>query len=532
MHFQSLIRRFSIRSRMFATIVIVLISFAVLGAAGLSGMYRIQTLSQDFVDHTFADSGRLAQIQFQLGNVRVAEREMVLQHEKPEEVQRIRKRWQESLDSAGEQIKTLTQGDDDAVVASAVALQKRLGVYEMSFDPVYEELAAGIVTSAAYGMEISGQANQEFKDVEKRLVELDQQMKKQASAALEAQHHSIERTKWLFIGAVLIAVALVVPLTLLNMFSIVKPIWQAHHVANSISSGDLSVQIDDSGQDEVSSMLRALEAMRSGLADIVLNIREASESIAIASNEIAAGNQNLSERTERAAMNVQTIGAVISELMDAVQQSAASASAANELASTSSTQAERGGEVVAQVATSMRNISEFSGKIRNIIGLIDAIAFQTNILALNAAVEAARAGDQGRGFAVVASEVRLLAQRSAQSANDIKTLIHSSVSAVDNGVRMAEEAGTAMSEIVTGAQRVGGMIGEISEASVEQSRGISGVNTTVHEIDQMTQQNAALVEESAAAAESLQEQADRLAEVVRQFKLREMSSHHPVAYLN
>jgi methyl-accepting chemotaxis protein len=210
----------------------------------------------------------------------------------------------------------------------------------------------------------------------------------------------------------------------------------------------------------------------------------------------------------------------ISELLSTVQQTAVSAQTANQLASSASGQATRGGEVVSHVVTSMHAISASGRKIGDIIGLIDSIAFQTNILALNAAVEAARAGEQGRGFAVVASEVRLLAQRSAQAANDIKGLIQASVTAVDGGVRLAEEAGTAMAEMVSGAQKVGGIIAEISTASSEQSVGIGGVNRTVHEIDQMTQQNAALVEQSAAAAASLQEQADRLANVVRQFKLR------------
>jgi methyl-accepting chemotaxis protein len=276
------------------------------------------------------------------------------------------------------------------------------------------------------------------------------------------------------------------------------------------------------GRDEVSDLLRALDTMRNSLADTIGDLRNASEAIATASQEIASGNQDLSARTERAAGNVQSMVSSISELLSTVQQTASSAQTANQLATTASGQAARGGEVVSQVVTSMHDISGSSRKIGDIIGLIDSIAFQTNILALNAAVEAARAGEQGRGFAVVASEVRLLAQRSAQAANDVKSLIQASVSAVDGGVRLAEEAGAAMKEMVSGAQRVGTLIGEISTASVEQSEGIGGVNRTVTEIDQMTQQNAALVEQSAAAAQSLQEQAERLAQVVHQFKLRDI----------
>jgi methyl-accepting chemotaxis protein len=212
-----------------------------------------------------------------------------------------------------------------------------------------------------------------------------------------------------------------------------------------------------------------------------------------------------------------------------VQQTASSAQVANQLAAAASNQATLGGEKVTHVVTSMHEISGSSRKIGDIIGLIDSIAFQTNILALNAAVEAARAGEQGRGFAVVASEVRSLAQRSATAANDIKGLIQASVTAVDGGVTLAEQAGSAMMELVGGAQKVGGIIAEISTSSTEQSMGIAEVNQTVQEIDQMTQQNAALVEQSAAAAQSLQEQATRLADVVRQFKLRSGTSSATLA---
>jgi methyl-accepting chemotaxis protein len=316
----------------------------------------------------------------------------------------------------------------------------------------------------------------------------------------------------------------VVPLTWLNMEAICKPLEQARGIAQSISQGDLSFDIQVDGKDEVSDLLRSLEAMRRSLAGTVGDLREASESIAAASSEIASGNQDLSTRTERAAANVQSMVSSITELLGTVQQTATSAQMANQLAGAASTQATLGGQKVTHVVTSMHEISAASRKIGDIIGLIDSIAFQTNILALNAAVEAARAGEQGRGFAVVASEVRSLAQRSAQAANDVKGLIQASVSAVDTGVSLAEQAGTAMQEMVGGAQKVGGIIAEISTASSEQSAGISGVNETVHEIDQMTQQNAALVEQSAAAAQSLQEQATRLADVVHQFKLRSGTS--------
>jgi methyl-accepting chemotaxis protein len=516
----SLMRRFSIRFRMLGAIAVVLFLLSLLGGAGMLGMFRIQALSQDFIDHAFADAGHLSRLQFELGKVQVAEKEMVILYEKPDAVKATHARWQTHVKNALDQTDALSQADMAGVSALSQDIKKRIGAYSAALAPVVDELVAGVVTSATVGSTKVGQANQEFVEVEKQLTQLEELVQKEAGAAVLEQEAASTRTKWLFGLAVVVTVLVVVPLTLMNMQSICNPLEQAREVAVAISKGDLSVQVQVEGKDEVSDLLRALDVMRAGLASTVRDLREASESIAASSQEIASGNQDLAMRTERAAGNVQSMGSSIAELMGTVQQTESSAQTANQLAASASGQALHGGEVVSQVVASMHAISASSSKIGDIIGLIDSIAFQTNILALNAAVEAARAGEQGRGFAVVASEVRLLAKRSAQSANDIKGLILASSGAVDSGVRLAEEAGTAMMEMVSGAQRVGAIIGEISLASTEQSEGITGVNQTVHEIDQMTQQNAALVEQSAAAAESLQEQADRLAQVVRQFKLR------------
>lgn len=520
MPLMSLMRHFSIRFRMIGAIAVVLALLAMLGGAGMWGMFRIQTLSQDFIDNAFSDAGHLSRLQFELGKVRVAEKEMVILYQNPEGVKEAHKRWSASLKNAVLQAESLEKTDADGPQNLAVLIKKRLAAYSAALEPVVEELAAGVVSDATTGNTLVGQANQEFVEVEKHLAALDDKVQSEAGAAMEDQQKASGTTKLLFGLAVAVTIVVVVPLTLMNMHSICRPLEQARTIAQAIAKGDLSVDVQAQGKDEVADLLRALESMRAGLANTVGGLRDASESIASASVEIASGNQDLSSRTERAATNVQSMVSSISELMGTVQQTASSAVTANALASTASSQALRGGEVVSQVVTSMHEISASSQKIGDIIGLIDSIAFQTNILALNAAVEAARAGEQGRGFAVVASEVRSLAQRSAQAANDIKALIQASVVAVDGGVRLAEEAGTAMREMVSGAQRVGHIIGEISSASAEQSEGIGGVNQTVHEIDQMTQQNAALVEQSAAAAESLQEQADRLAHVVRQFRLR------------
>jgi methyl-accepting chemotaxis protein len=264
---------------------------------------------------------------------------------------------------------------------------------------------------------------------------------------------------------------------------------------------------------------QALKQALGRVQQTLLQVRASAGSVTVASDEIASGNHDLSARTEQAASSLQQTASAMEQFTATVRQSADSARQANQLAASAAEVAQRGGSVVSQVVSTMDEINASSKKIADIIGVIDGIAFQTNILALNAAVEAARAGEQGRGFAVVASEVRSLAQRSAEAAKEIKGLIGTSVGKVETGSKLVANAGTTMNEIVASVQRVSDIIGEITAASAEQSDGIGQVNTAVTQLDQMTQQNAALVEQSAAAAESLKQQADRLTQVVGGFRL-------------
>jgi methyl-accepting chemotaxis protein len=328
-----------------------------------------------------------------------------------------------------------------------------------------------------------------------------------------------DKLLYALLGVLGFAAVAVWPLTLMNSASIVRPIAHAKEIAHAIAEGDLSCDIHSQGQDEAADLLRALSEMQDKLRGMVSEVRQVSDSLGTAAQEIANGNHDLSARTEQTASNLQSTASSMGQLTDTVRQSADSARTANQLASSAAEVAQRGGSVVSQVVSTMEDINNSSKKIADIISVIDGIAFQTNILALNAAVEAARAGEQGRGFAVVASEVRSLAGRSADAAKEIKALIGASVDKVETGSKLVSDAGNTMNEIVASVQRVTDIIGEITAAASEQSEGIGQVNGSINQLDQMTQQNAALVEESAAAAESLKDQAGRLASVVSAFKV-------------
>ncbi len=307
--------------------------------------------------------------------------------------------------------------------------------------------------------------------------------------------------------------------------SVTQPLHRAVSVAESVAGGDLTVRAESQARDETGQLLRALDAMGRQLRGTVDQVRRGADGIALASSEIASGNIDLSSRTEQQASALQQTAASMEQMTATVRQNADSAALADQLARSASDMAVRGGEVVGNVVSTMGGIHNSSRKIVDIIGVIDSIAFQTNILALNAAVEAARAGEQGRGFAVVASEVRTLAQRSATAAREIKALIDDSVTQVDEGNRLVEEAGKVIGDVVAGVRRVTDIVGEISAASREQTQGLEQVNQAIAQMDQVTQQNAALVEEAAAATGSLEAQSSQLVQAVSVFQLDQGHAH-------
>ncbi|WP_028996751.1 methyl-accepting chemotaxis protein [Azohydromonas australica] len=336
---------------------------------------------------------------------------------------------------------------------------------------------------------------------------------KDMAAATERQGRAV------LLGCAVLALALGSAAALLITRSITKPLTRAVETAEAVADGDLSTRVEVQGNDEAARLLQALARMNQRLSELVRQVRSGSDSIATGSREVAAGSTDLSQRTEKQAASLEETAASMEQLNVTVKHNADTAQQASQMASAASEAARKGGGVVSQVVSTMEEISASSRKIEDIIGVIDGIAFQTNILALNAAVEAARAGEQGRGFAVVAGEVRNLAQRSAGAAREIKTLIADSVSKVQTGSELVGDAGATMQDLVRQVQRVSDLLGEISSASVEQTSGITQVSQAVSQLDEVTQQNAALVEQSTAAAGSLNQQAQRLAELVRTFRL-------------
>ena len=412
------------------------------------------------------------------------------------------------------------------------AIQKQLEQELTS--PEGQQQLAKIAQARAKVLELNGQiaqARNAYRYEQAREL-LDQQMMPAVAAYNQAQTDLVrlqermrdrmieqglqKRNSALLVGG---AALLAVLLSLYVIRQITRPLDEAVQLAETIAAGDLTASLQSDRRDELGKLLQSLSAMTQRLRSVVLEVRNGVDSVSSAASQIATGNQDLSSRTEQTAANLEETASSIEELTASASQSADTARQANQLASTAVQAAERGGSVVQQVVSSMQQITSSSHKIADIISVIDGIAFQTNILALNAAVEAARAGEQGRGFAVVAGEVRALAQRSAEAAKEIKSLITASVANVDAGSSQVAEAGKSMQEIVESVRRVTDLIGEISAAVHEQHDGFAQVNQAVSNLDQMTQQNAALVEESSAAATAMNEQAQRLAQVVAVFNV-------------
>ena len=421
-------------------------------------------------------------------------------------------REREVGEQASKLVQGLPAGDERALVEKFAAAHRVMG---QNYRKAFDLFKAGGFDPVAGDVAVQGMDRDAFK-----LLDDTSERIQAAGAAVAAEADAAgQRGTRNSVMAMLLVAALGTVGGVWFARTITRPIGQALAVAQAVAQGDLRIEVQPRGRDEIGQLLVAIRDMQAGLVRVVAEVRQGSESVATASAQIAQGNNDLSARTEEQASALEQTAASMEELASTVRQNAENARQGNQLAMNASAVAADGGEVVGQVVQTMKGINESSRRIADIIQVIEAIAFQTNILALNAAVEAARAGEQGRGFAVVASEVRNLAGRSAEAAKEIKALIDTSVARVEQGSALVDKAGATMEQVVVSIRRVTDIVGEISAASAEQSAGVGQVGEAITQMDQATQQNAALVEESAAAAESLKVQAHHLVQAVAVFKL-------------
>ncbi|XHS78548.1 methyl-accepting chemotaxis protein [Burkholderiaceae bacterium UC74_6] len=514
------LRNFTIKTRLFALAFVAVLTMLLIGGDGLWSLMRSRATFSHFVDNDVDALTQLAGVRAGVGNLRRYEKDQLINMADPKAVERYSKEWNETYEKVAAGLGKIAALDVPAEIRkNAAQMTPALQEYKQGLNSVSERAAKGEFADTAAANKAMEPLKAPIRAIDKQLAELTEQIDKH-SATQVARLAEDERTIRMALIAVLVCGVLSVSaFTFFNIRSILTPLDRAVASTERMAEHDLSESIEAHGVDETAAMMRGVQAMQQSLVQVVGGVRSATDSIATASAEVALGSQDLSQRTEQAASNLQETASAMDELTASVSHNADSARQADELARTAAEVAQRGGAVVGEVVQTMGRISASSSKIADIIGTIDGIAFQTNILALNAAVEAARAGEQGRGFAVVAGEVRTLAQRSAAAAREIKELINASGENVATGAQLVERAGHTMQEIVSSIERVSGIVGEISNASREQSTGIGQIGQAIANLDQMTQSNAALVEQSAAAAHSLQQQADDLAKSVAVFKL-------------
>ncbi len=498
------------------------LALALLFAGGIFGIYRLNQAIEAFqfdVLRQVAAHKKGAEVSAHFATAIQEWKNVLLRGKDPKEMEKYWGSHNKEMEAVAEHLQELDKAVDDKspvqqhVNKLTAELKNAREGYRQAFD-AYK--AAGN-DAAAGDQAAKGKDRSAAESLQKLREELS---KEENSATDRAIEGSQVATRISLIVMALVSVASMAGALWLTR-RIVAPIGEAVSLAEKVAHGDLTTPIHATGTDEIGVLLASLQSMQDSLSKLVINVRRGSEGVATASAEIAQGNHDLSARTEQQASALEQTAASMEELGTTVRQNAESASHANQLAQSASTIAVDGGNVVSQVVETMRDINDSSRKISDIISVIDGIAFQTNILALNAAVEAARAGEQGRGFAVVASEVRSLAGRSADAAKEIKSLINASVERVEHGSTLVDKAGVTMTEVVSSIRRVTDIMGEISAASTEQSNGVAQVGEAVTHMDQATQQNAALVEQMAAAASSLKSQAQDLVHLVDEFKVND-----------
>ncbi len=518
---ETYLQNFSIRSRFYCVLVMVSLSLLVLGAWSWASAANANKHTVQLFETTSTTATDMANLREAMSRTRRWETQaMAIGASDTNNVQKLLELWDQELKNvktAGDKIVANNVGNADiaALVSNQHALME---TYAGILRPLIVQMQEAKIDGPV-AMAFAGKAEDTHKALNENTEKLIAAQQTESLASRDRVASDATAASLMRFGFIALLLVVFVPLMWLTLQSVCRPLDSAVAVARRIATGDLSQTIRVAGKDETANLLHALAAMQTSLSKVVGEVRDAADSIKIASTEVSSGNLDLSQRTEQTASNLQRTSSSMTDLTNAVHQSAAAAKQANLMATSAAQAAAEGGAVVAQVVSTMNDINISSQKIAAIIAVIDGIAFQTNILALNAAVEAARAGEQGRGFAVVAGEVRGLASSSAEAAKEIKALIEASVSRVEIGSKQVAEAGKTMHNIVNSVQMVSDIIGEITVAASEQSDGIGRINASVGELDQMTQQNAALVEEAAAAADSLKEQAQKLSHVVATFRL-------------
>ncbi len=514
------LNHFSIRFRLYFSTAFSLLLLVAIGLVGYWALDSTRGTVKVLVEQKVQTLTDMNTLRITLAQVRRNEKDIIISFNNAVEVAVLRESWQKSLQSFGKGLADLrsNQGSDTTYVQMLDTSQAEIKAYTEGLAPVLTQIEAA---------QIDGSVGGAYAEKQKAHVDtIDNLLQQAATTSREemqaAQAGIDQRTRVLSgiqMGILVLALLVLVPLTFFSVRSLTRSLAQACHIAEEIAQGHLFVPVQAQQNDEIGQLVNAMGRMQVFLRELVSQVQLAARTIHASSTEIAAGNQDLSHRTEHTAANLEETVAAMAELTGNVQESASAAAQANQMAQSAAEVATRGGEVVSLVVVTMREINASSKKIADITSVIDSIAFQTNILALNAAVEAARAGEQGRGFAVVASEVRLLAQRSAQAAKEISTLIGTSVAKADEGAKLVARAGTTMDDIVGSVQQVTTIIRTLSSQASGQSSSIAQISESVGQVDQVTQQNSALVEESAAASESLREQADALTEAVSRFRL-------------
>lgn len=491
---------------------------ALIGIFSMIELARVNASATNLGNNWMPSVKATMAVKERVSRIRSQEAQMVYA-ENPEEVEKYISRTKEAIaglkENEAEYEKLISEPAERALYGD---YRKLITEYLQITDKMMAAVRAGNGAEAVTMLRTdSSRVNSKMRDL------VDQLVKVNTEGGQKAYQDSIDtynRSRILISSALVVSIVLGLLLAFWISQLVSAPLRHAVKVAQTVAAGDLTSQITVRSKDETGMLLQALKDMNESLLKVVSEVRHGTEEIRHASTEIAHGNMDLSNRTETQASSLEETASSMEQITSTIHQSADNARQANQLSHSASEVAQRGGNVVAQVVDTMGSINESSRKIVDIIAVIDGIAFQTNILALNAAVEAARAGEQGRGFAVVASEVRNLAQRSAGAAKEIKELINDSVEKVAQGSRLVDQAGSTMTEVVESVKRVSDIISEITAAGLEQSAGIAQINDAVTEMDTLTQQNAALVEEAAAAAASLQEQAEHLSDVVSVFRLQ------------